>query len=933
MYDRMSYVRRILVFMMMILVAASSFDADARRRRKKRARKRAKVTKVVMKTPTASGPLTETEPFVVYDRERPITRGLDNKNIALWQSHGRYFDQKTGTWRWQRPRLFGTCEDLLSAGFVLPYLTPMLENAGAYVMLPRERDLSTTEIIIDTDGSPEGDFYLMQGAQEWIEGATGSGFAMPARALQQEDNPFVMGTSEQVATIAVDDDNIEESRACWSATFPQRGRYALYVSYAASENNAPDARYTVNHLGGSTEIQVNQQMGASTWVYLGTFDFAAGKQSRPVVELSNRSDFEDTVVSADAVKIGGGMGNVARGGESTLWNTLTSGMPRYAEGARYWLQWAGMPVEVYSESRGENDYTDDYKSRALWVNYLAGGSPMLPDSAGLKVPVDLALAFHTDAGTRDDGTVVGTLGIYSTDSGELLGDGRSRTACGDLCSSITRQVVADLSALHHPGWGDRGNRDGKYYEIRQTKVPAMILELLSHQNFTDMKFGLDPRFRFDVARAVYKGVLRFLSARYNKPYTVQPLPPVRFAIDATRRNHYRLSWAPQPDALEPTAVAKYYIVEERVDNGAFRPVAYIDHPHWEVEVTDDAIHSYRIVAGNDGGVSFPSEVLALYNSGSLPQVSIVNGFTRVSAPDDFTEGGFGGFAHFSDGGVADGLDFIATGPQYDYRESSVYVSDDAPGFGASRGVAERSVSAGNTRDFVYLHGRAVKAAGFGFVSSGADAFASGNSGAMTPAIVDLILGKQKEIRPGVGSYGTRYKCFTPAMQQRLEEYCSAGGSLLVSGSYVATDLLANPFSDEITAYNDSLFAANLLGVGLQFDRGSIDGIVETVYSPFRPFSAPTQFSFKVKADLDGYAVESPDAVSPASVGTSTIMRYRETGMSAAVASERTRVNGPQTAVSRVAVLGFPFETIVSEKSRHEVMADLLGFLSGDKKKK
>ena len=41
--------------------------------------------------------------------------------------------------------------------------------------------------------------------------------------------------------------------------------------------------------------------------------------------------------------------------------------------------------KVYSESNGEDDYTDDYKSRALWVNYLAGGSPMLPDSVGLKI--------------------------------------------------------------------------------------------------------------------------------------------------------------------------------------------------------------------------------------------------------------------------------------------------------------------------------------------------------------------------------------------------------------------------------------------------------------------------------------------------------------------------------------------------------------------
>ncbi len=51
-----------------------------------------------------------------------------------------------------------------------------------------------------------------------------------------------------------------------------------------------------------------------------------------------------------------------------------SGLPRYLEGARYWLQWAGMPEYIYSPYHGEDDYKDDYTSRGNWVNYLAGGS-------------------------------------------------------------------------------------------------------------------------------------------------------------------------------------------------------------------------------------------------------------------------------------------------------------------------------------------------------------------------------------------------------------------------------------------------------------------------------------------------------------------------------------------------------------------------------
>ena len=77
--------------------------------------------------------------------------GLRGRHIALWQSHGRYFDQRRNCWRWQRARLWETCEDLYTQGYVLPFLVPMLENAGANVLLPRERDVRRAELVADND--------------------------------------------------------------------------------------------------------------------------------------------------------------------------------------------------------------------------------------------------------------------------------------------------------------------------------------------------------------------------------------------------------------------------------------------------------------------------------------------------------------------------------------------------------------------------------------------------------------------------------------------------------------------------------------------------------------------------------------------------------------------------------------------------------------
>lgn len=53
-------------------------------------------------------------------------------------------------------------------------------------------------------------------------------------------------------------------------------------------------------------------MGGGTWIYLGTFGFNAGRNNECKVVLSNLSSKVGRIITADAVKIGGGMGNIAR---------------------------------------------------------------------------------------------------------------------------------------------------------------------------------------------------------------------------------------------------------------------------------------------------------------------------------------------------------------------------------------------------------------------------------------------------------------------------------------------------------------------------------------------------------------------------------------------------------------------------------------------
>lgn len=446
---------------------------------------------------------------------------------------------------------------------------------------------------------------------------------------------------------------------------------------------------------------------AGTWLWLGSFLFDAGTEAaRGAVTVTGLSGSDALV---DAVRFGGGMGNVARrpadkllsnqwslnagsqqssteAGAATLRHSWKlSGKPRFLEAARYWLQYAGMPdTLVYTPNKGRNDYNDDYMSRAEWVNYLV----RQPDSSaltGMGIPLDLSFAFHTDAGVTPDDSIIGTLGIYSTiTNGGKFPDGTARLANRDLTDIIQTQIVEDVRVLFNPDWTRRAMWDRSYYEARKPDVPAMLLELLSHQNLADQRYGFDPRFRFHVSRAVYKGILRYLADASGSGYTVHPLPVSHFSIEPVEGKKVRLSWRPVADPLESTAVPISYRVYMRRGEDGFDNGTTVSGTSFETELPEyNTVYSFRVTALNDGGESFPSEELAVgINPDAEEIILIVNGFDRISGPAWFDNGGMAGVAWWDDRGVADRYSFISTGDQYDFNRVSPWTDDDNSGMGS-----------------------------------------------------------------------------------------------------------------------------------------------------------------------------------------------------------------------------------------------------------
>ena len=820
-----------------------------------------------------------------------IKNGLQNRHIALWQSHGLYYAQTAHRWEWQRARMFGTVEDLFTQSFVLPYLTPMLENAGATILIPRERDTQIHEIIIDNDRSTPGSEYKeLDGEKAWSDGEK-AGFGHIQATYTNGENPFTQGTYRQTVTQRKGKESLIE----WIPEIPESGNYAVYASYQSFPNSTEQALYTIHHAGGETTIAVNQTMGGGTWIYLGNFKFTAHEQAHERIVLTNQSNKSGKIITADAIKIGGGMGNIARSPLESPYpiEAETSGYPRFTEAARYWLQWAGIPDSIYSKSAFRNDYQDDIYARPQWVNYLKEQT---------HIPIDMAFAFHSDAGTTPDDSIIGTLGIYMSKSNDgIYTNRKSREIARDLTDMIQTQILSDVRKVYNPQWSRRGMWNQSYIEARIPDVPTMLLELLSHQNFADMRYGLDPRFRFLICRAIYKGMLRYICFQNKQEPIVQPLPPDRLYTELVETNKVRIGWKAVQDTLEESASPTAYILYSRKDSGGFDNGTLVKGEEIILPIETGIIHSYKVAAVNKGGISFPSEIVSVYRSPKGEKdktVLIVNGFDRISGPASFESAAdsLAGFLYAVDRGVPYLNDIAFIGDQFEFRRSATWNSNDNNGHGDSYNNYAGQVIAGNTFDYPFIHGQAMAETGYSFVSCSHKSLAEGVVKPDTYPIIDLILGKQRQ------------PVITPVLQDTLRSYLAQGGNLLVSGT--------NLFSDSWGNAQDRTFVEEVLKGKLASRNASKEGIVNSCASPYGYING--RYTFRTRPNPICYSIESVDGVLPADKLAHTILRYPENNIGAGIVYE---------GKYRTCSLGFPFEALQTPSERNRLMESILRFFS------
>lgn len=845
-----------------------------------------------------------------------LKSGLAGRHLFVWPSHGRYFDGER--WKWQRPILFCTTEDLLSQSFVFPYLIPMLENAGAVVYTPRERDAQTEEAVVDNDHpTSEGQYVERDATGKAWRTADVPGFGLPHRHLTDNDQPFRNGTSRCIATSRRNEPRAEAS---WTPNLARRGRYAVYVSYTTLPDAVDDAHYTVFHSGGKTEFRVNQRMGGGTWLYLGTFLFEAGENEQARVVLDNASTHKGHV-SADAVRFGGGMGIASRSMPQITISPdsiftynyprtgQTSGLSRRLEGARYYAQWAGLPDTLYRHRDETSDYNGDLRARAHLLNYLGGGSPFMPDTLGARVPFELSFALHTDAGFNRNGSIYGTLGLFTgvNEQGDsLYRTGTARRTSLDYARRVMTNLHNDLTRTYGTDWHLRELFDKNYAETRMPEVPSMILELLAHQNFADMKFAHDPNFKFTASRAIYKAMLQYVSAMHGEPQpAIQPLPVNTFSARLVKgQDAVQLSWHSTEDSLETSATPTDYIVYTRTPNTDFDNGRLTDgRTAVTLPIVPGIHYIYKVAALNAGGRSFDSPELSVYcarghRNATAAEVLVVDAFNRLSGPARIETADSLGFDLSADCGVPREYTLALIGKQTNFdRQSMGGEGPRSLGHGGSEWLGRRI--AGNNFDGSETHTAAIiEAAPHVSVSSTCvDAF-NGLSEKQLSAyrLIDYAAGLERDaphnLRP--------YKAIPVATRRQLQHFQSNGGHLLVSGSFIGSDLRSE---------EEQRFLAQTLHLSCP---GNVRNDSLSVFTGLN-----LQLPVYNTPNADHFACNISDVLEPTE-GAFSAFAYGNGGYSAGVAHDGQ--NG------RTLTLGFPFECISDAQIRAQAMSAMLQFL-------
>ncbi len=636
-------------------------------------------------------PLSPLNAATVAEKITPVLppsefpRSLAGKVVFVSAGHG--WEWNGYAWKTQRPPYQEIVEDHNNAEAVDQYLIPYLERAGAIVIPVREQDWNENRVIVD-------DTDVGFSAPGWTESAN-----------------FGYGTHYRFAPVATGEATLT---AQWQLNVPADGRYALYAWVPASSNRAPDAHYLIHHAGGTSEIQLDQRLEPSTWRYLGTFPFYAGTAT---VELSNLSNEAGTYVVADALRLGGGLFNDLAGIETTA--SSPPYRPWWESCTFYYSQWMGLDPDDWAYQNWDD--FNDVVARPMYARWRYSGI----DAEAVYI------SWHTNGW---DGSVRGTESYIHDGSTYPVTPGSA-----ELQDAVHSELIHDIRTGWDPTWVDRGKKARNLGEVRllwdadpANRIPGVLIEIAYHDNPDDAAALKEPLFNQLAARAIYQGIVHYFEEKDGVDLAELPEPPTHLHAQNLGDGSVRIAWQPSPtDAVglvgDPATAYRLYLSEDGFGWG--EPITVQGTSITLSNLPQGTTRYFYVTAINDGGESFPSEVLG-FRVGD-PSLLIINGFDKLN------------------------------------RYALIPENDPVEGYNLRMWVNRM-----NRRDYVVLHGQALPP-DIAWDSASNEAVRDGLLPLSDYSIVDWLLGEESSQVDGA---------LDATERSRLNDYLANGGTLLLSGS-------------------------------------------------------------------------------------------------------------------------------------------------------
>ncbi len=539
-----------------------------------------------------------------YLAQGQISGSLSGKTVWLSPGHGWLYYTSLTNYSTQRGNTNDMVEDFGSIEGINYYLIKYLTNAGANVWMVRERDVNENEVIVDNTEAG----YSETGS--WSS-TTSTGYN-PTNGLLDQANGYRYASTVNGAA---------DATATWSATIPEKGWYWVSVLFRSNANRTVDARYRVDHAGGSTWVSKNQEVHGNTWGYLGQFYFEPGGPASVTLTNETSDPTASQVIIADAVRFGGGINGAAGAARDIVDCTTTSAgptnKPRFEESARMYA-----PYQYYPTCRG------DVTMRPHYAEYeLAKGTATEQANA-------IYLAWHTNASAN--GTARGTV-TYAYDGS----NGSFPVTAGsyDLQGFIHNELINDIKGGWDATWNDRGVKYANFGEVRElSTMPGTLMEVAFHDNPDDALALTTPFFRDLAARAMYQGIVKFFNDRDGSPSVLTPEAPTHLVAKNSGTGQITLTWDAPPAAgsgpsweIEGDAPTGYKVYVGTHGRAFADGVLATGNSYTVTGLSPGTTYFFRVSSVNSGGESFPTSVVPARTptTGTAVPYVIVDGFDRI----------------------------------------------------------------------------------------------------------------------------------------------------------------------------------------------------------------------------------------------------------------------------------------------------------------